>query len=136
MVVKSQKASKASTKDRECCGQMMISIEKQPGTQERMRMSKGNPISLLASFVGDDPLSNTTPKPGFPRKIAVETTHKWIHELRFSVVTKKKGTFVDRHERDDVVEYCNTFLQRLWVFSTKRMLQLRSSACTTNRVTG
>jgi len=28
-------------------------------------------------------------------------------------VNKKKGTFVDGHERDDVVEYCKTFLRRM-----------------------
>ena len=28
--------------------------------------------------------------------------HKW---MGFEVVTKKKGTFIDGHERDDVAEY-------------------------------
>ena len=36
-----------------------------------------------------------------------------MHELGFSVVQKKKGTFVDGHKRDDVVQYRNTFLQRM-----------------------
>ena len=35
----------------------------------------------------------------------METCRKWMHELGFSVVVKKKGTFVDGHERPDVVEY-------------------------------
>ena len=34
-------------------------------------------------------------------------------ELGFNVVRKKKGTYVDGHERDDVVEYCKTFLRRM-----------------------
>ena len=41
-------------------------------------------------------------EPGFPRKISVEMAHKW---MGFEVVTKKKGTFVDGHEQDDVAEY-------------------------------
>ena len=34
-------------------------------------------------------------------------------ELGFSVVRKKKGMHVDGHEREDVVEYRNTFLHRM-----------------------
>lgn len=36
-----------------------------------------------------------------------------MHELGFEVVTKKKGTFVDGHERDNVVEYRRKFLGRM-----------------------
>ena len=77
---------------------------------------KGQPnltVGKFCQWVNDDLLPNTTLEPGFPRKIAVETARKWMHELGFSVVTKKKGTFVDGHERDDVVEYRNTFLRRM-----------------------
>ena len=34
-------------------------------------------------------------------------------ELGFRVVRKKKGTYVDGHECDDVVEYHKTFLGRM-----------------------
>ena len=34
-----------------------------------------------------------------------------MHELGFELVSKK-GTFVDGHKRDDVVEYRKTFLRR------------------------
>lgn len=63
--------------------------------------------------MNDDLLPNETLEPGFPRKIAVETVRKWMHEMEFEVVAKKKGTFVDGHERDDVVEYHEIFLRRL-----------------------
>ena len=36
-----------------------------------------------------------------------------MHELGFEVVSKKKGTFVDGHEREDVVEYRIKFLRRM-----------------------
>ena len=36
-----------------------------------------------------------------------------MHQLGFEVVSKKKSTFVDGHERDDVVEYCIRFLRRM-----------------------
>lgn len=76
---------------------------------------KGRPNLTIAKFcqwVNDD-LFNSTLEPGFPRKIGVETSRKWMHQLGFSVVNKKKGTFVDGHERDDVVEYRKTFLRRM-----------------------
>lgn len=76
---------------------------------------KGQPnltIGKFCQWVNDD-LPNETLEPGFPRKIAMETARKWMHELGFEVVLKKKGTFVDGHERDDVVLYCKTFLRRM-----------------------
>ena len=36
-----------------------------------------------------------------------------MHELGFEVVAKKKGTYVDRHKRDDVVEYRKRFLRKV-----------------------
>ena len=77
---------------------------------------KGRPNLTIAKFcqwVNDDLLFNSTLEPGFLRKIGVETSRKWMHQLGFSVVNKKKGTFVDGHERDDVVEYRKTFLRRM-----------------------
>lgn len=43
----------------------------------------------------------------------METCRKWMHELGFEVLQAKKGTFVDGHERDDVVAYRKTFLRRM-----------------------
>ncbi len=73
---------------------------------------KGRPnmtVGMFCQWVNDDLFPNETLGPGFPRKVAVETTRKWMHELGFEVVTKKKGTFVDGHEREDVVEYRKKF---------------------------
>ena len=38
---------------------------------------------------------------------------KWMHNLGFEVVTKRKGTFFDGHERDDVAEYRKLFLGKM-----------------------
>ena len=62
---------------------------------------KGQPNLTVAKFcewVNEDLLFNSTLEPGFPRKIATETARRWMHELGFNVVCKKKGTFVDGHE--------------------------------------
>ena len=43
----------------------------------------------------------------------METARKWMHEMGFVVLTARKGSYVDGHERDDVVEYRKKFLQRM-----------------------
>ena len=70
-------------------------------------------VSQFCQWVNDDLFPSETLEPGFPRKVSVETSRKWMIELGFSVVCKKKGTYVDGHERDDVVEYRKTFLRRM-----------------------
>ena len=77
---------------------------------------KGRPNLTVGGFcewVNTDLLINETLEPGYPRKIGLETACKWMHELGFEVVAKKKGTFVDTHECEDVVEYCKNFLCKM-----------------------
>jgi hypothetical protein len=64
---------------------------------------KGQPsltISQFCQWVNDDLLPNETLEPGFPRNISIETLWKWMIELGFNVVRKKKGKYVDGHERE------------------------------------
>ena len=73
---------------------------------------KGKPNLTVGSFcewINNDLLPNST----FPRKVSPETARKWLHELGFTVHNKKKGTFIDGHKRDDVVEYRRKFLRKL-----------------------
>ena len=77
---------------------------------------KGRPNLTARQFcdwVNEILLPNDTLEPGFPRNTSIETGRKWMHELGFEVVSKKKGTFVDGHERNDVVEYRTKFLCRM-----------------------
>ena len=70
---------------------------------------KGKPNMTSVSFcrwVNDELLPNVALEPGFPRKISLETARKWLHKLDFHVLDQKKGVYIDGHERDDVVEYC------------------------------
>ena len=55
---------------------------------------KGKPkltVGRFCQWVNDDLLPNETLEPGFPQKISVETARKWMQELGFDVVAKKKG---------------------------------------------
>ena len=60
-------------------------------------------ISSFCSWVNNGLLPNCTLEPGF-RQIARESSRKWLHYLGFDYLTPKKGSFVDGHERADVVE--------------------------------
>ena len=77
---------------------------------------KGKPNLTAGSFckwVNECLLEMTTLEPGYPRHISIETARRWLIELGFVVKEHKKGTYVDGHERSDVVEYRKTFLRRL-----------------------
>ena len=67
---------------------------------------KGRPNLTVGSFcqwVNNKLLPSMTLEPDFPRKNSWETAKKWLHEMRFHVTEKKRSTFVDGHERADVV---------------------------------
>ena len=55
---------------------------------------------------------NSFLEPGYPEKF-LSTTLRWLHNLGFDVIKKKKGTYVDGHEREDVVEYRKKFLRKM-----------------------
>lgn len=77
---------------------------------------KGQPnmrISDFCTWVNTDLLPNSTLEPGFPRRIGLETARKWLHVLGFEFITPKKGSFVDGHEREDVVVYRKKFLRKM-----------------------
>ena len=45
--------------------------------------------------------------------ISGETARKWLHTLGFKQVNHTKGVYFDGHERDDVVAYRKTFVNKL-----------------------
>ena len=62
---------------------------------------KGKPnltVGQFCEWVNNNLLPNETLEPGFPRKVSVETSRKWMVEPGFNVVRKKKGTCVDGYE--------------------------------------
>ena len=52
-------------------------------------------LPMFCKWVNETLLLNETLEPGYPRKISMETARLWLHELGFSVVNAKKGTYVD-----------------------------------------
>ena len=43
----------------------------------------------------------------------MQTARLWQHELGFEVLDKKKGVYIDGHERDDVIQHRHKFLRQL-----------------------
>ena len=77
---------------------------------------KGHPNLTSHSFsrwINQSLLPNSILDPGYPRSISVETGCKWLHELGFEVLDKKKGVYIDGHERDDVVQHRQRFLRQM-----------------------
>ncbi|KAF8957072.1 hypothetical protein BDZ97DRAFT_1603780, partial [Flammula alnicola] len=55
------------------------------------------------------------------RGIHVRTARRWLHKLSWRYRQKKKGMYIDGHEREDVVEYRNKFVKR-WKEYEKRFI--------------
>ena len=46
------------------------------------------------------------------RGIHIRTARRWLHKLSWRYQQKKKGMYIDGHEREDVVEYRKGFVER------------------------
>jgi hypothetical protein len=44
------------------------------------------------------------------KKRSIWTAQRWLHKMGWRYGKKKNGMYVDGHERDDVVEYCEAFI--------------------------
>ena len=77
---------------------------------------KGQPNIKSIDFchwVNNELLPNVHLAPGFPRQISHTTALKWLEELGFKYLDYSKGTYVDGHEREDVVAYRKKYLSDL-----------------------
>ena len=77
---------------------------------------KGKPNMITTSFcqwVNNELLPNHVLEPGFPCRISVDTARRWLHHLEFHVLDRKKGIYIDGHEREDVVIYCEQYLRKM-----------------------
>ena len=55
------------------------------------------------------------------RGIHIRTAQRWLHKLSWRYQQKKKGMYIDGHEREDVVEYRKGFVER-WKEYEKRFV--------------
>ena len=67
-------------------------------------------VSNFCQWVNEKLLPNKALKLGFPRSIAIETAHKWMHEMVVHMLTTQQGSFVNGKECQDGIECCSCFL--------------------------
>ena len=113
MLASTQNHSKALTHVVGYSGNQKSSAKKPPSLSALMPQSRANPTLLLSAFVGGSTSACFPLEPGYPRKVCLETSRKWLHYLGFEVLTVSKGIFIDGHERDDVVQARKTFLRKM-----------------------
>ena len=76
---------------------------------------RGKPNMTAISFcrwVNESLLPNSVLEPGFPQHIGVTTAQTWLPELGLEVLDKKKGVYIDGHERLDI-DHRRKFLRKL-----------------------
>ena len=78
-----------------------------------MKGKKNLTAAAFCHWINEVLLLNSVLEPGYPRKVSLSTALRWLHNLGFQVIKKKKGTYVDGHERADVVDYRKKFLRKI-----------------------
>lgn len=59
---------------------------------------------------------------GVSRVISERTARRWLAALLYRYGQQKKGMYVDGHERDDVVKYCQEVFLPVWAKMEKMMV--------------
>ena len=85
---------------------MRISNSKHDSMYEQIAAKVVNPISRQIC-------SKKMVQEQFQYEICTETARLWLRSLGFSQKYHKKGVYFDRHERQDVVDYREQFVQQL-----------------------
>ena len=52
----------------------------------------------FCKWINKSLLPKCTLEPGYPRKVSVKTTGRWLHHLGFEIITPCKGIFIDGHD--------------------------------------
>lgn len=67
----------------------------------------------FCQWVNETLLPSSSLPPFFPRSITVITATRWLHRLGYRPKSHKKGAYVDGHERQDVVDYRQKYLDMM-----------------------
>ena len=91
------------------CEKARVYVRENAAPRGRPNLTAG----AFCQWVNNELLPNSVLEPGYPRRVAVETARKWLHNLGFDVLQLSKGVFIDGHERSDVVESRVKFLEKM-----------------------
>jgi hypothetical protein len=65
----------------------------------------------FCQWVNNELLPSHVLSSNLPRTISVRTANRWLHQLGFTPQSHKKGSYVDGHEREDVVKSRDEYLK-------------------------
>ena len=65
----------------------------------------------FCQWVNNELLPSHVLSSNLPRTISVRTANRWLHQLGFTPQSHKKGSYVDGHEKEDVVKSRGEFLK-------------------------
>ena len=82
------------------------------GAYDNSSASKLTAHSFLA-FVNNELLPSCDLPDNAPTQISLRCAYRWMHKMGFQYLRYKKGTFVDGHDREDVVQYRGMFLRKM-----------------------
>ena len=69
-------------------------------------------VVKFCQWANDVLLSSHVLSSNMPRTISIRTANRWLHQLGFTPQSHKKGSYVDGHEREDVVKSREEFLKQ------------------------
>ena len=102
------------------------------GAYDKSSVSKLTVHSFLA-FVNTELLPSCDLPENAPTRISLRCAYRWMHKMGFRYLRYKKGTFVDGHDREDVVEYRGMCLRKLNVLeSTHQPPPYLRTTCSTH----
>ena len=61
---------------------------------------------------------------GYPQPTDLSVRHatRWLHHIGLEFRELKNGSYIDGHERQDVVDFCSKFFKRMTVYE-RRMVK-------------
>jgi hypothetical protein len=69
------------------------------------------------------------------KQISIRTAQRWLHKMGWRYGRKRNGMYVDGHEREDIVQYREQFIER-WKVYDKRMYSYDNDGNRDNELTG
>jgi hypothetical protein len=69
-----------------------------------LALAKKSKQSLLGKTIGIHNKPSKKPKDWKP--FSKTATYKWLNRLGFNITKEKKGVYINGHEKEDIINYC------------------------------
>ena len=76
---------------------------------------------MFQDYVNDNLIQSTSHNRNIPQSISLRTAYRWLHLQGFNYKRDQKGTYVDGHEREDVVAYRQQFIRKIDILQNSHL---------------